>query len=284
MELSKIFTLKNANTSEQNDIIKIGQFEKKTVRIVIKTLRPVDYAATISSDSHTLIINTKNIRVLAKVPVSKITPHEYDYMSSNNVSSTNLHLRIKGKIVIDPGHGGYDTGAERDGIFEKDITLDVAKKVASYLKKAGVKVILTRSDDSTVSLKQRVDVCNDENPDAFVSIHVNYGNDPSATGLETHWYTRQSEALALQIQRNLVSTVLSQDRGIKNSMFYVIHHTEAPSTLVEIGFISNEKERYQLLQDERQNMTAKAISSGVLKFLGLKYSAENLEQTPVNSN
>jgi len=176
----------------------------------------------------------------------------------------------KGKVVIDPGHGGSEPGAQRENIFEKDITIDVAKKVKNYLNQAGIDVVMTRSGDDTVTLKQRTIITSEENPDAFVSIHVNSCNSQGVTGLETHWYTPRSKKLAQIIQNKLVNSINSPNRGVMNSMFYVIHHTNVPAVLVEIGFISNDRERYQLLTEDRQEITAKAIADGIIKFVELK--------------
>lgn len=174
-------------------------------------------------------------------------------------------------VVIDPGHGGTEPGAQRAGIYEKHINLSVAQKVRRILAQAGINVIMTRTDDATLSLKERTIITNNEAPDAFVSIHVNSCESPGVIGLETHWYTPQSRSLAQIIQKKLISSpIQSPDRGIMNSMFYVIHHTNVPAVLVEIGFISNEKERNQLLTDSRQESTARAISDGIIEFLNRK--------------
>jgi N-acetylmuramoyl-L-alanine amidase len=171
------------------------------------------------------------------------------------------------KVVIDPGHGGSDVGATRAGIFEKDITLDVANKLAKYLEKSGVTIVFTRTSDASVSLKDRAFMANNENPDIFVSVHVNSSTSATPKGLETHWFTPQSKELATSVQEKLVQSVNSNNRGICNSMFYVIHHTLPPSILVEIGFISNDNERSELLTSSRQDATAKAIADGILKYL-----------------
>lgn len=175
---------------------------------------------------------------------------------------------FKNKVVIDAGHGGTEPGAQRANYMEKDITISVARKVKQDLLAAGINVVMTRENDETVSLKDRTVITNNENPDLFVSIHVNSCESPVATGLETHWFTPQSRALAQIIQDKLIhSSIQSPNRGIMNSMFYVIHHTDVPSVLVEIGFISNDNERIQLLTDGRQEVTAKAISDGIIEFL-----------------
>jgi len=183
------------------------------------------------------------------------------------VKFVNDQSLIKGKVVIDSGHGGSDPGAQRENIFEKNITIDVANKVKNYLNQAGINVVMTRAGDETVSLKQRTIITNNENPEVFVSIHVNSCESPNVTGLETHWYTSKSKKLAQTVQNKLVSSISSPDRGVMNSMFYVIHHTNVPAVLVEIGFLSNNKERSQLLTQERQEITARAIADGIIKFM-----------------
>jgi N-acetylmuramoyl-L-alanine amidase len=176
------------------------------------------------------------------------------------------------KVVLDAGHGGYDPGCQAAGYKEKDITLDVTKRVKLLLEKAGIKVYMTRNDDSTLSLKERTDFTNSINPALFASIHVNSSVSSAPEGIDTHWYTNQSIPLARAIQNTLINNVPAVDRGIKKNMFYVIHHTPVPAVLVEIGFLSNPKERRDILSYSRKQKTAKGIAEGVLKFLGTKYS------------
>lgn len=189
------------------------------------------------------------------------------YIPSSSNSYTDL---VKGKVVIDPGHGGTDPGAQRMNIFEKDINLVVAQRVQKYLADAGIRVVMTRMGDEAVSLNDRTVITNRENPDAFISIHVNSSTSPIARGLETHWFTPQSKPLAEIVEKKLADAVNSPDRGIINSKFYVIHWTEVPAVLVEIGFISNDNERCELLSDKRQDDTARAIADGIIQFLNSK--------------
>ena len=173
----------------------------------------------------------------------------------------------KKKVVIDAGHGGSDVGAVGgDDTYEKDITLDVAKKVEDLLKDKGFLVLMTRPDDSYVSLQDRVAKSENFQPDIFVSIHVNSSVRPEITGVETHYYHQESMALAQTVHSSLASSVQSPNRGLFKSKFYVINHTTAPSILVEIGFISNSEERAQLVGEKRKQATAKAIADGVQKY------------------
>ena len=173
---------------------------------------------------------------------------------------------IKGKVVIDPGHGGSDYGAIREGINEKDITLDVSQRVASILKSKGYKVAMTRNDDTYVSLQERVDFSENEAPEIFVSIHVNSAVASEPCGIETHYYHDYSTGLAKIIHSHLIKEIDTKDRGLFKSKFYVINHTTVPAILVEMGFLSNEKERAELISDNRKQKTAKAIAEGVIEY------------------
>lgn len=170
------------------------------------------------------------------------------------------------KIVIDPGHGGTDVGAIRGDITEKEITLDVSKRVRDILIKKGYKVEMTRDTDKTVSLQDRVAFSEDKHPDIFISIHVNSSEKPEITGIETHYYRQESMSLAQTVHAALASNIKSKNRGLFKSKFYVINHTTAPAILVEIGFISNADERKELISDRRKQATAKAIAEGVENY------------------
>ncbi len=170
------------------------------------------------------------------------------------------------RIIIDAGHGGTDYGAIRGTINEKDITLDVAKKVQKELAKLGHKVIMTRNGDDYVSLQDRVEISNKEKGQIFVSIHVNSSVKPEIEGIETHYYHQDSRDLAQAVHEALISNLKPFDRGLFKSKFYVINHTEIPAILCEIGFISNDEEQKLLVTEKRKQETAKAIVEGVLNY------------------
>ena len=171
-------------------------------------------------------------------------------------------------IVIDAGHGGSDVGATREGIYEKDITLDMSKRLAAILKKKGFNVLMVRSSDEYVSLQDRVTFTEENKGDLFVSIHVNSSVTPEGNGLETHYYTPQSYEFAQIVHKEFAAAIDSKDRGLFKSKFYVINHTTCPSILVETGFISNPEERKALMTAERKQKTAEAVAKGILKYLG----------------
>ena len=123
------------------------------------------------------------------------------------------------------------------------------------------------SGGTFVSLEDRVAFCENEGPEIFVSIHVNsaVSNDPN--GIETHWYHDYSKDLAEIIHKNMTKEVKANDRGLFKSKFYVINHTTMPAVLCEIGFLSNDAERNELVTEARKQKTAKAIAEGIMEYL-----------------
>ena len=166
-------------------------------------------------------------------------------------------------IVLDAGHGGSDHGAIREDINEKDIVLEITQKVAELLRKKGYEVEMTRDEDITVSLQERVEFSENINPHIFVSIHVNSSNSDAPNGIETHYYKENSLQLAKTVHASMLNHINANNRGLFKSKFYVINHTTAPAILIETGFLSNPYERSQLITDSRKQATAKAIAEGI---------------------
>ncbi|WP_406944947.1 N-acetylmuramoyl-L-alanine amidase [Halobacillus sp. SY10] len=174
-------------------------------------------------------------------------------------------------IAIDAGHGGKDGGAEFNGLVEKEINLNVAKRVRNYLENSGVKVIMTRSDDTFIPLDDRNSYAVNNGADTFVSIHSNAFSDPSANGTET-FYSSQSQRvtdskqLALFIQDSLVEALGTKDRGVKDVPYRVIRSTSIPSTLVELGFTTNDSDAEKLGSSYWRDRAAKGISDGIIDY------------------
>lgn len=206
----------------------------------------------------------KSIRIVIK----RIRPKKSFSLPTPTTIIPKLHG--KSTVVLDPGHGGSDYGAIRCGINEKDINLDVAKRVEAILESRGVSVTMTRENDCSVSLEDRTIICANRTPDLFVSIHVNSSVKPEITGVETHYYHQNSLNLAQTIHASMMSVIKSRDRGLFKSRFYVINHTTTPSILVEMGFLSNDGERCELISERRKQQTAEAIANGILKYLNKK--------------
>lgn len=182
-------------------------------------------------------------------------------------------------IVIDPGHGGTDRGASGpSGITEKEITLDVSKKVRDILTASGAKVVMTRETDKDVygpeatdaqELQARVDVGEyTRGTDIFVSIHCNAFSNPAAHGMETYYYDGSYEGmqLATYINEELERSGGLFNRGVKTANFYVIKHSSMPATLLELAFITNYEEERLLMDEQYQQKLAHAIARGIGRF------------------
>lgn len=223
------------------------------ITIPIKKETFVDCYENLNATQLKLTINTPK----TAPPVTATCPRPI-------VTSQALSGRI---IFIDPGHGGADTGALKAGIAEKDINVAIAKKVAAILIMKGAHVEMTRWGDSTVSLQERVEFANSKRTDIFVSIHINSSVRPEVHGIETHYYTDSGYEVAKIIHKSIMSKVSGVDRGLFKSRFYVINHTEAPSVLLELGFLSNDNERNALLTEDRKQKSAEAIADGIINYL-----------------
>ena len=213
-------------------------------------------------DVHTGV-DAKTIRIKIRSNTADLPAAEKE--SSGIIMPSSMLSRDVNKrfVVIDPGHGGGDHGAIRGDISEKDITLDVSKRVRDLLEKKGYEVFMTREIDETLSLQERVEISENLVPDMFVSIHVNSSNSDAPNGLETHYYKDNSLILAKTVHASMLNHVQANNRGLFKSKFYVINHTTAPAILLEIGFMSNPIERVQLITDFRKQATAKAIAEGI---------------------
>ena len=175
-------------------------------------------------------------------------------------------------VMIDPGHGGKDSGAVGiGGLQEKNIILPISQKLGRILEKNGVKVILTRDSDYFVSLQGRVNLADKANASVFVSIHANSaGSDrPDVSGLEVYYYDSGLN-LARIVQHSILQSVNVRDRGVRRARFYVLRKSSMPSILVEAGYMSGREDIAKLRNPEYQNQMAEAIARGVLQYLKQK--------------
>ena len=183
---------------------------------------------------------------------------------------------LNGKtIVIDPGHGGTDPGAiGKNKIMEKDITLEISKKLALLLQQKGANVRMTRVTDIDVygkdatdaqELQARVQVSDTSKADIFVSVHINASTNAAVGGTSTY-YSPKSEldiVLAKAIQDRIVEYGNLDNLGIRQAGFYVTKRCKMPAVLLELAFISNEREEQLLTSNWFQNKLATGISIGI---------------------
>lgn len=180
-------------------------------------------------------------------------------------------------IAIDAGHGGSDPGSSGNKLIEKDITMQVAKRVEQTLKKKGIDVFMTRTTDTYVGLEKRVNLAVQAGADAFLSIHTNSFTQESANGTETYYSlartstrANDSKELATFVQKRLVKALGTRDRGVKTAKFAVIHQNPLPSALVELAFISNKADAQKLASATYQQKAAEAISNGIIDYYNWK--------------
>lgn len=187
-----------------------------------------------------------------------------------NIERNSISNSLTGKvIVVDAGHGGGDRGAEGVKLKtkEKDVNLLVASLVAKKLEAAGAKVVMTRSDDTYLSLQGRVDVATKYKADAFISIHHNSYKTSDMNGTMTFYYTAKKEKkLAEAIHENLVKQIGLRDLGVRKGDYYVLRENPQPSVLVEIGFLSNANEEAQLRSSTFQEKAAEGIFLGIVEY------------------
>jgi N-acetylmuramoyl-L-alanine amidase len=177
-------------------------------------------------------------------------------------------IRCDGLIVLDAGHGGSDPGAQRGDVQEKELTMQIVAKLRKQLEARGLRVRLTRADDTYISLEDRVKITNATQPDAFVSVHINsLETNNQINGVETYYQNEQSKDLAQLIHNSLVSGLGVPDRSVRKARFYVINHTPVPAVLAEVGFISNKDERDKLVSSDYQKQIAASLADGVMLFL-----------------
>jgi N-acetylmuramoyl-L-alanine amidase len=185
------------------------------------------------------------------------------------------------KIVIDPGHGGTDPGTTgRSGLHEKDFVLDVALKLAAYLRGKGVQAILTRQSDIFVSLKNRVAVADRERPDLFLSIHANSNNVHSLRGAMTLYPydgPRESNPNPSEEAAGLIESALEPVTGCgktRNSgviedvrRLRLLRQTHVPAVLVEVDYLSNGVSERKLASSAYRSAIADAIGGAVTAYL-----------------
>jgi len=242
-------------------------------------------------------------------------PDKFTWDSHNGILRTEkpVDRRIK-TIVIDPGHGGKDPGALGRRYYEKDVVLQIAKKLKSRLEaELDVTVMLTRSTDQFVLLSDRTAFANQNKGDLFISLHCNGSKAKSATGLEVYFLSaartdeeraiefmensvvleyeggqdavkayddlqfiladlvqaeqlEESSDLAVRLQTELVSKTKFSDRGVKQADFYVLRGARMPAVLIELGFITNDKEADDMMTSAYQNRAIAAIVEGIVSF------------------
>lgn len=237
-----------------------------------------------------------NISVAGSFPARQIGGHLY--LSAIDVNTLlrplfmprqSIRRHAVRRIIIDPGHGGFDRGAAGKSIIEKKLVLQIAKRTADILKRCGYTCILTRRGDYLVPLNQRPLFANRSKGDLFISLHCNASKDTRAAGIETYCLTPAGASstnhqkvsgtafpgnafnannflLAYEIQRSMLLRTKGQDRGVRRSRFAVLRNLAMPGVLLEMGFITNAAEERKLATPAYQEQIARAIAVGIISY------------------
>ena len=167
-------------------------------------------------------------------------------------------------VVIDAGHGGYDRGGiPGQSVSEKDMTLDVARRLKGILEANGYRVVMTRDSDVFVPLGTRTAIANSYRNAIFVSVHFNSATRRGASGIETYFYSRDSLALASAIHHYVAGGAPSENRGVRRRGYFVLRRTNMPAVLVECGFLTNPTEASYAQNASYRQKLAEAIAAGV---------------------
>lgn len=192
-----------------------------------------------------------------------------------------------GIIVIDPGHGGIDGGTNKEGVLEKEINLDIGKKLKDFLQQKGFSVVMTRESDISLEaldhssksrhvrdLNARTNIINNSNGQLFLSIHVNCNfKKPSTDGAIVFYNEKyeQNKALAYSIQKALNAMELNGKKRTVHEPVkakdFVLNNSNIPGVIVETAFMSNSTERHEMVKDTFKEEIAKAVVLGIEDYL-----------------
>ncbi len=304
--------------------LRLSQFDKNTSRLVMDLPSAKGVEVTAQSGVSQVVISLKKPRPKTIQYAKKIKPSPKPKLARTRIVKA-VPAAVppvakrpvkKGPalIVLDPGHGGKDLGAQgKSGLHEKDVNLKISKRLQRILEKRyGYKVLLTRTDDTFISLERRGEIANENHAKLFVSIHANAAERRSAHGIETYYLgvansaqaqetaARENGELVRSVQDDQVQQILAslisttkindsaqlagrvqermhsamkkkyrgvRDLGVKEGPFFVLHDTNMPSILVEVGFVTNPREEKRLKSTDYLNRLASSIAQGIHQYM-----------------
>ena len=284
---------------------RIGQYDGSTVRLVLDIQSIKGYKIFFLENPFRLIVDVSG-KEKPSEPVTEPSGREKKLSLAQQ-----LGLGVK-RIIIDAGHGGKDKGAiAKNGLYEKNLTLKLAKKLAQRIQQdLKIETLLTRGTDCFVPLEERTAIANTKHGDLFVSIHVNASPNPHAEGIETYFLNlaTDEESIRVAARENATSTKRISDMqkilkdlmlntkidessrlaghvqqmvvqalnekyapvknlGVKQAPFYVLIGAQMPAILAEVSFISNDRERERLNQDEYLDQIVEGLLKGIDSYI-----------------
>ena len=274
-ELKKLYTEKYDVSGKKYTINFTGyaaEFGSGIMKIYDSYLDTVEVVSNMLTNETSITFNAKD-----KFVYQIMT--RYDSYSENakvvDTAVTILKPATKADklVVIDPGHGGYEPGTSGGGYLEKNVNLDIARRLNALLKSRGVKTYMLRDDDSYVGLYERAYIANDLNAALFLSIHNNANNRVSM-GTETFYYEPSVDTtkfnckdFAQIVQQELLNALNTVDRRAKAARYVVIKKTTMPSVLAEVAFMDNVEDMENLKKEEFRQRAAQALCDSIIKSL-----------------
>ncbi|MFM6011208.1 MAG: N-acetylmuramoyl-L-alanine amidase [Dolichospermum sp.] len=268
--------VKNATLETNSPILKLSLQPQppNTVVIFIQPASGISLGPINPAGDNLLALKlqgSRSIRPPLNLPPLSLPKQEIPDINPQQPENRPQPTVPKGKlvVVIDPGHGGKDSGAVGiGGVQEKNVILPIGKRIAEVLERNGIQVIMTRDSDYFVTLPGRVIMAQRVKADVFVSIHANSAgaNRPEVNGLETYYYDNGLR-LARIVHSKILQNLNVRDRNVRKARFYVLRKNSMPSILVETGFVTGREDVTNLNSLAYQNKMAEAIAQGILQYL-----------------
>ncbi|MFN5239046.1 MAG: N-acetylmuramoyl-L-alanine amidase [Aphanizomenon sp.] len=268
------FTLTLYNTTAQTDTIRLDddplisrldwqQVSPKQVKYTFNLKKFQQWGYKLKYENTTLVLTLRHSPRLNK---------------SKRLPLSNI------KIVLDPGHGGKESGASGPtGYLEKDVNLIVSKLLRDELVKRGAKVVMTREDDRDVSLVERQVIIDTQEPAIALSIHHNSlpdnGDAENTKGFGTFWYHSQSHSLAVFLQNYVVTNLRKPNYGVFWKNLALTRPSAAPAVLLELGFMSNPYEFEEIVNPQAQRKMASTLADGITKWFEGIYLTTEAQRT-----
>lgn len=262
------------------NIVRYAQFAPDTVRVVVELNEKVAGTVSYSSDRTKVYID------FDKNPQQNQQNSQQNQQNPGSVTADGLKVvdsrASKKLVVIDPGHGGSDTGSQaiQDGVEilnEKDVNLDIALRLNRMLNAAGVSTYILRDNDKTITLYDRPAAANTANADLYVSVHNNSTDkSPAAKGTETYYYSKAGESeyniyskeLADLVQKYMIESLGTVDRKVKSEPAYaVLNKTKMPAIIIEGAFLSNTEDLKLMMTDEFREKYALSAARAIIEIL-----------------
>lgn len=265
--LTRLYTTMSINGGKTLQIsfsTKYGSVSSGTIPIYDGTVNEIILDCNRLTGKNTVTINMTE-------PMAHNITYRYDVKNSA-ITLVKPAAKEDKLVVIDAGHGGYEAGAVYNGVYEKNLNLDIALNIQRILEANGVNTYMIREDDSYVGLYERANIANTLNAALFVSIHNNaLENNSNVNGSMAfyHGSSTQGKILAKTILTRLVEGLGLPNLGIREQNEYIVLlGTAMPSTLVEVAFMSGDIDFTMLTTAQFRAKAAEAIAKGIMEYMG----------------